>query len=327
MSAMRSTRVREFGKSVAYRVFDLAHLEHLATRRGVAHIMNLHRVHPEPSPYWPPIHPDDLDWLIGRLKRLGTFVDLREVVAAPVIDRARIFALSFDDGYADYLEFALPVLEAHGVPSNLNVIADSVLSGEPIWSARLYEALAGIEGDRVSIVNDLMPKMSMGRITGSPEHMGFGISNHLRRLPLAERISAVEAIEEFSKQSKRSVRALTTDEVKALPPSVHVGAHGGTHEPMTGASIDEFLDDFALCRDLFQNHLCLPLTTYAFPLGGYRQDQVDALLREGVSQVLIVDELTTRGGIPLLPRLTVGGTAKGQYLAKSVGAAARLGRR
>lgn len=323
---MPSTRVREFGKWVAYRVFDLAHLEHLAARRGVGHIMNLHRVHPEPSPYWPPIHPDDLDYLIGRLKRLGTFVDLREVAAAPVIDRARIFALSFDDGYADYLEFALPVLESHGVPSNLNVIADSVLSGQPIWSARLYEALAGMEGDRVDIVNDLMPGMPMGHITGSPEHIGFGISNHLRRLPLAERIVAIEAIEEFSRQDKRRVRALTTAEVKALPPSVHVGAHGGTHEPMAGASIDEFLDDFAMCRDLFQNHLCLPLTTYAFPLGGYRQDQVDALLHEGVTQVLVVDELTTRGGMSLIPRLTIGGTTRGQYLAKSIGAGSRLGK-
>ena len=324
---MPNTWVREFGKSVAYRVFDLAHLEHLATRRGVAHIMNLHRVHPEPSPYWPPIHPDDLDWLIRRLKRLGTFVDIREVAAVPVIDRARIFALSFDDGYADYLEFALPVLESHGVPSNLNVIADSVLSGQPIWSARLYEALAGIEGDRVSIINDLMPEMPVGHLTGSPEHIGFGISNHLRRLPLTERILAIEAIEAISKHDKRRLRALTIAEVKALPSSVHVGAHGGTHEPMTAASIDVFLDDFAMCRDLFQNHLCLPLTTYAFPLGGYRQDQVDVLLREGVSQVLVVDELATRGGIPLLSRLTVGGTAKGQYLVKSVGASTRLGGR
>lgn len=120
---------REALKVVAYGVYRSVHLDAMATRRGQAYVLNLHRVHPDPSSYSPPIHPDDLDWLIGRLRRLGTFVSVEEVSSRRVPAKARLFALSFDDEYDDFLSHALPVIASHGVPVNLNVVGSSLVSG------------------------------------------------------------------------------------------------------------------------------------------------------------------------------------------------------
>lgn len=318
------SHMREWVKSVAYGAISLGHLEFLLTRRGVGHILNIHRVHPDPSPFWPPIQPDQLDWLISRLKRLGSFVDVRELSAAPVSASDRIFALSFDDGYADFAEYGLPVLESHEVPSNLNVVAESVLTGRPIWSTRLYDALAQVEdGALDEIGGGLVDAWGLLR-RGSREHAGFAISNHLRGLQVGERDAVIERIEGMGGPNSDPIRALTVQEVTSLPESVHVGAHGGTHEPMTHASLTEFENDFEICRDLFAGSLQLPLVTYAFPLGGYQTGHLDFLLASGVEQILLVDEKTTKGGGPVLTRLTVGGTFRGQFLAKSVGITSRL---
>ena len=155
-SAIRSC-LREALKSAAYGAFSSAHLEFFAARRGTGHVLNLHRVHPDASPFWPPIHPDQLDWLIGRLKHVGSFVDIKELASIPVPATERIFVLSFDDGYADFLQYALPVIESHGIPSNLNIVAQPTLTGLPIWSARLYDALSHLEGGDLDVIDGLLP--------------------------------------------------------------------------------------------------------------------------------------------------------------------------
>lgn len=80
------------------------------------------------SPFWPPIHPDQLDWLICRLKRVGSFVDVRDLASTRVPATERVFVLSFDDGYSDFLQHALPVIESHGISSNLDIVAESSLN-------------------------------------------------------------------------------------------------------------------------------------------------------------------------------------------------------
>ena len=323
-SVIRSC-LREALKSAAYGAFSSAHLEFFAARRGTGHVLNLHRVHPDASPFWPPIHPDQLDWLIGRLKHVGSFVDIKELASIPVPATERIFVLSFDDGYADFLQYALPVIESHGIPSNLNIVAQPTLTGLPIWSARLYDALSHLEGGDLDVIDGLLPAAQSLSHRGSLEHMGFAISNHVRQLPINERLAVIEKIEEAGRPNLDPVRALTVPEITALPPSVHVGAHGGTHESMAQASISEFEADFKMCRDLFENHLGRPLVTYAFPLGGYRTEHLDFLRASGVEQILLVGEKTTKGGGPILPRLTIGGRLRGQFLAKSVGVAIKAG--
>ena len=164
-----------------------------------------------------------------------------------------------------------------------------------------------------------MPEAPSITSGGPREHVGFTISNHMRQLPTNKRVAVIERIEKAGRPNLDPVRALTVKEITALPGSVHIGAHGGTHESMALAPVSKFEVDFEMCRDLFENHLARPLLTYAFPLGGYRIEHLDFLRAAGVEQILLVGERTTKGGVPVLPRMTIGGRLRGQFLAKSVG--------
>ncbi len=193
----------------------------------------------------------------------------------------------------------------------------------PVWPARLYDALSRLECWDLNIVDGLLPEAQNITSSGSREHVGFTIYNHIRQSPANKRVAVIEKIEEAGRPNLDPVRALTIKEITALPGSVHVGAHGGTHESMALVSVSEFETDFKMCQDLFENHLGRPLLTYAFPLGGYRIEHLDFLHSAGVEQILLVGERTTKGGVPVLLRLTIGGGLRGQFLAKSVGVTKR----
>lgn len=87
-----------------------------------------------PDPHLLRVHPDRLDAQLRVLRRLGLRgVSLGELVAAR--DRGagdRLVGLTFDDGYTDFLEHAVPVLDRHGMTGTVYVVAGR-LGGENDW--------------------------------------------------------------------------------------------------------------------------------------------------------------------------------------------------
>ncbi|MGY2127005.1 polysaccharide deacetylase family protein [Blastococcus sp. SYSU DS0617] len=99
-------------------------------------VLMYHSISPAtiPDPHLLRVHPDRLDAQLRTLRRLGLRgVSLGELMAAR--DRGeghRMVALTFDDGYRDFLEHAVPVLDRHGMTGTVYVVADR-LGGENDW--------------------------------------------------------------------------------------------------------------------------------------------------------------------------------------------------
>ncbi len=123
-----------------------------ATRgRGV--ILTFHRVRPwEPAtPGFAPnrlleITPEFLDQALGLTRRLGfEFVALEEARRRLVEGGARFAALTFDDGYRDTRDFALPVLERHGAPFTVFFAPGFIERSARLWWLELEEALRRLD--------------------------------------------------------------------------------------------------------------------------------------------------------------------------------------
>ncbi len=99
-----------------------------------------HRISPEKDPLWEPIPPAKFDTIIAQIKKGHTIISLEELLLANASDKQTskpYAAITFDDGYKDFLEYALPVLKKHKVPASMYVITDCVTDQIPPWTYTL----------------------------------------------------------------------------------------------------------------------------------------------------------------------------------------------
>ncbi|SOC47143.1 Polysaccharide deacetylase [Blastococcus aggregatus] len=137
-------------------------------RLRMAPVLMYHSISPSgvADPHRIRVHPDRLDRHLRLLRRLGLRgVPLAELVRAT--DRgeaAGLVGLTFDDGYTDFLEHAVPVLDRHGMAGTVYVVAGR-LAGQNEWD----------EGPRL----DLMDADAVRAVAAAGHEVGSHTLHHV----------------------------------------------------------------------------------------------------------------------------------------------------
>ncbi|MGY1805911.1 polysaccharide deacetylase family protein [Blastococcus sp. SYSU D00669] len=99
-------------------------------------VLMYHSISPStaPDPHFLRVSPPRLDRQLAHLRRRRLRgVSVREWLAAVARgEAARLVALTFDDGYRDFVEHAMPLLARHGMTASVYVVADK-LGGASDW--------------------------------------------------------------------------------------------------------------------------------------------------------------------------------------------------
>lgn len=105
-------------------------------RLTIPPVLMYHSISPSdaPDPHRLRVHPSSLDRHLRLLRRLGLQgVSLTELLAARQRGAAAgLVALTFDDGYADFVRHAVPVLRTHGMTGTVYVVTGR-LGGRNEW--------------------------------------------------------------------------------------------------------------------------------------------------------------------------------------------------
>lgn len=140
------------------------------------------------------LSPEQLDHQLQKLRRGGwKFVSLQEYVAAlalPFRRRSRLVAVTFDDGWLDNYEHAVPVLESQSIPATIFVV-----SGE----------IAGVAVDR---------RMNSEQLLNLHRH-GIEIGSHTRTHPNLGMLSREQIVDELV-NSRAELQQLTGHAVDFL---------------------------------------------------------------------------------------------------------------
>jgi len=94
-------------------------------------VLTFHRISDDRDPLWPPMPVETFRILMKQLSERTCVIPLEKIEAVETYPDKPLVSLSFDDGYLDFLENALPVLKSFKLPANHNICPDLIDKGVP----------------------------------------------------------------------------------------------------------------------------------------------------------------------------------------------------
>jgi len=247
--------------------------------------------------------------------------------------------ITFDDGYADNLHEAKPLLEAFNFPATVFIATGHIDSPSGFWKdilervflqpGRLPETLRlNIAGtgyqwelhEAAEYSREAFGRYSGWNITSETDptmrqHLYRHLCRLLRPLSEVERSSVLQKLAAWADMdlTKSSVhRALSADEVVQLANggTIEVGAHSISHPVLSALPAAEQREEIRGSKSRLEKILGQSVTSFAYPYGGrsyYTSDTALAVREAGFELACSNFEGMVRRGVDMwqLPRLLV----------------------
>ena len=309
-------------------------LRPVARGRGV--ILMFHHVRPEQPRDFAPnrlleITPAFLDASLQLLASSGfDLVSLDDLPGRLQEGRdGRPFAvLTFDDGYRDNVEHALPVLRRHGAPWTLFVTTDFADGKGRLWWLELEQAIDRLDRLQVGLDGETV---DLPCRTAAEKRAAFETVYWRLRAGPEERLRSViaglgdKAGLDFSRLPRDL--CLGWDELRALAgdPKVTFGAHTLTHPMLAKHDEAAARQEIAASKSVIEERLGRPVRHFAYPVG----DPASAGAREFrlAREAGFATAVTTRPGhvfpghaahLHALPRVSVNGLFQSEAAMRSL---------
>jgi len=244
----------------------------LAGKSGVA-ILTYHSVQEEPQRYasWlgPNVHSAEIfRRQMECVARRYTPVALDDVLSFLRGERnlpARAVAVTFDDGYADNFEIALPILSRVGVRATFYLTVDCVANRKLPWFVRLRHAF-GVTTRKSWEEPDgtLWPLQDAAQ----RESAFQAACDRCARLTGTSQEDLVRSAEREleAEAAKPPALMMTWDQARGLVRGGHtVGSHGMTHPNLAYVSESELNTELAESKRKLEQELAAPVVHFAYP--------------------------------------------------------------
>lgn len=283
-------------------------LSHHYVRGGL--ILMYHRItDARPDPWDCCVSPQHFAEQLAVLRRKFRPVPLAQLMQAVTDDQPSVFsrrpvAVTFDDGYADNLHTAKPLLERYEIPATVFVTSGHIGRRREFWSDELEALLLqpgplplqfqlSISGHSVEMTaaESASDNLSFPQWRAAQGHDPTPRHRLYRELyPLLQPLedsARAQLLDEIRRQTgtsqvvRETHRFLDADELRTLAAGdlIEIGGHAATHPMMSRLSGDRQLDEITEGKSFLEELLHRRLTSFAYPYGDYGADS-PALVRE-----------------------------------------------
>lgn len=239
----------------------------LTGRRSLS-ILIYHRVLEAPDPFRPgDIQAPTFDWHMRLLRERFTPLSLAEGLTRLEEGSLPTGAVSvtFDDGYADNLTVALPILQRWSVPATV-FVASGFLGDGMMWNDIVTESLRRMVGQTVKLDG----VSSDHWVIKDPESAVLAskqIIDASKYLDTAARDRVADSLRCQSKQSLPRLM-LAEDDLRSLARSgVEIGGHTVTHPILSRVEDEHAAREIRDCKAQLENIIQQPVLRFAYPNG------------------------------------------------------------
>lgn len=270
-------------------------------------ILIYHRVRAQPDPLFPEeIDARRFEQHLRLLRRWFNPLPLGEAVRR-LRERTlpgRAVCITFDDGYADNAEVALPILQRHRMPAAF-FVASGFLDGGCMWNDAVIEVVRKAPGERLNLARSGFASYDIGCVVRRRAVIDLLIAA-LKYLPPPERLARVKSM-----ARSFTPTMLSSDQLLALHRAgMEVGAHTVNHPILTAISNADARAEIAHSRARLEEIVQAPVTLFAYPNGkpgqDFEQRHADMLRAQGFEAAVTTARGAARADTDLfgLPRFT-----------------------
>lgn len=240
-------------------------------------IVIYHRVLPQPDELLPDeMHAERFDEVCRWLRTWFNVLPLDEACrrlgegSLP----ARSLAITFDDGYADNLEVAVPILRRHGLHATF-FIATGFLDGGRMWNDTLIESVRRTRLEALDLAD--LGVEGLGRLpVGTLEERRAAVPQLIRAcryLEPARRDQAVAGVARASGAALPGDLMMTSEQVRAMAASgMGLGGHTVNHPILARLAAPEARREIVDGKQRLESLVQAPVRLFAYPNGRPRED-------------------------------------------------------
>lgn len=297
--------------ATALRISALARSEALT-------ILNFHRVDDKEDSVDAAMNPALFDELVSWLKRSFAIVTFSELAMSKRGGRPPLI-LSFDDGYRDFVDIVVPIVEKHGLRVNQNLIPAALDSGLPPMNVQLQDF---IRTAPAALLREApLPGLPRGADPDNRAKSGLQASNALKNRPIVDQKAMFAKLQQIFERFDgfRTTPMMSVEEARQITIVHEIGAHSFEHATMAEETDAYLREDVGRCIDYFETRLRIRPSVYAFANGSARPGQAELIHAAGFPHVLLTGEEFSRRSNWLHRRFTMFAATRSEARFRALG--------
>lgn len=275
-------------------------------------VLIFHRVHREPELLFPD-EPDAsaFESRMCLVADLFNVLPLTEAIARLRTSSLppRALAITFDDGYADNHDVALPILERLGLHATF-FVSTGFLDGGRMWNDSVIETVRRCDGDALDASSIGAGTLPVNSIEARRQAIDVLIGK-IKYLPLEQRLDVVARLAESARVTLPTDLMMSSAQVRGLHRAgMGIGAHTVNHPILARTEIDVARREIADGRDRLEAIIGERVALFAYPNGkptvDYTADHVRIVRELGFEAAVATAWGAARHGDDLyqIPRFT-----------------------
>ncbi len=222
---------------------------------------------------------------------------------------SRAVALTFDDGYAEWIDNVSPALRKRNLPGTFFVTTGQ-LSGSALWHERIMAAVRALPDTGFTLPYGFGNYTDLSR-PGSRQRVVNELQERLKYAPLAERVGAIEQLEAQARSAIYLPPAFDANSVRTLhSQGFDIGAHTVHHPILNECTRAQARMEIGGCKEELEAIIGGRVHSFAYPNGrpneDYRAEHVEMVRAAGYTSAV-----TTSNGVAIrstdvfqIPRFT-----------------------
>jgi peptidoglycan/xylan/chitin deacetylase (PgdA/CDA1 family) len=260
-------------------------------------VLLFHRILPVRDTMWDPIDPLLFKKTLQYVQKKYHIVPLKEVLFENKTTSSKpLAAITFDDGYHDFIDYAVPIMDKFKITASMYVVSDCVDKNLPPWTYLLDNLFAKTK--KLFWTNFdatiLPPEYQCTKWNSSEERIAYckKIKQYLKLMPAQQRNNIVtSALLNFDDVENPSNLMMSWEDIKQIHSAgFEIGSHSVTHPTL--ATIEE---EESITFELIESARHIKEKTnivsdiFSYPMGNYDERVKRLTQKAGYKAALAVN--------------------------------------